>query len=71
MRLDQDLNNQNKGDPQASFSTVQRATEMYRRYTLTQLDRRTALTICPDLDNLLVGNSESKSSLTDDQRRTV
>jgi len=71
MRLDQDINNGNIGDPQVSFSTVQRTIEYYRQYTLAQDSRTDSLSIYPDLDNLLVGNSESISGLTDDQRRIM
>ena len=44
---------------------------MYRHYMITQMSRTDTLTIYPDLDNLLVGNSESSSWLTDDQRHPM
>jgi len=68
LRLDQDINNSGSG-PQVSFRTVQRTIEQYRQYTLAIEGRTDSLTIYPDLDNLLVGNSEDASGLTDDQRR--
>ena len=44
---------------------------MHRQYMITQMSRTDTSTIFPDPDNLLVGNSESSSGLTDDQRRTM
>ncbi|ORY15015.1 glycoside hydrolase superfamily [Clohesyomyces aquaticus] len=72
MRMDQDINNSGEGTL-VSWSTVQRTIEMYRQYILAQQERGAnfALTIYPDLDNLYVGNAQSLTGITDEQRKSV
>ncbi|KAI9774110.1 MAG: hypothetical protein M1840_005203 [Geoglossum simile] len=70
MRIDQDLNNAHQ-PTLVSWGTVQRAIEQYRQYINQQVPKGRPLTIYPDMDNLLVGNSQSLTGLSDRQRQTV
>ncbi|KAL6856364.1 family 27 glycoside hydrolase [Trichoderma novae-zelandiae] len=70
MRTDQDLNNSGS-NVLVSWGTVQRAIENYRQWIVAGLQFYDQLTIYPDLDNLVSGNPESISGLSDGQRTTV
>ncbi|UKZ58293.1 hypothetical protein TrVGV298_012161 [Trichoderma virens] len=70
MRTDQDLNNSGSSTL-VSWGTVQRAIDNYRQWIVAGLQFFDELNIYPDMDNLVVGNPESISGLSDGQRTTV
>lgn len=70
MRTDQDLNNSGSSTL-VSWGTVQRAIENYRQWIIAGLQFFDELNVYPDLDNLLSGNPESISGLSNGQRTTV
>ncbi|UKZ83979.1 hypothetical protein TrVFT333_011795 [Trichoderma virens FT-333] len=70
MRTDQDLNNSGSSTL-VSWGTVQRAIDNYRQWIIAGLQFFDELNIYPDMDNLVVGNPESISGLSDGQRTTV
>lgn len=70
MRIDRDINNSDE-ETLTQWRTTQRTIEQYRQYILPQLDSVDSLTIYPDLDNLLIGNAEKLTGLTNSQRQAV
>lgn len=70
MRTDQDLNNSGSSTL-VSWGTVQRAIENYRQWIIAGLQFFDELNVYPDLDNLLSGNPENISGLSNGQRTTV
>lgn len=70
MRTDQDLNNSGSSTL-VSWGTVQRAIENYRQWIIAGLQFLDELNVYPDLDNLLSGNPENISGLSNGQRTTV
>lgn len=70
MRTDQDLNNSGSSTL-VSWGTVQRAIENYRQWVIAGLQFFDELNVYPDLDNLLSGNPENISGLSNGQRTTV
>lgn len=70
MRTDQDLNNSGSSTL-VSWGTVQRAIDNYRQWIIAGLQFFDELNVYPDLDNLLSGNPESISGLSNGQRTTV
>lgn len=76
IRTDQDINNSGSGTSTfVSFSTVQRAIENYRIFINQQVEDSTRqgkpIMVRPDMDNMYVGNAQSLTGVTDQERYTI
>ncbi|KAH8812584.1 glycoside hydrolase family 27 protein [Xylogone sp. PMI_703] len=70
MRTDQDIDNYG-GNTFVAWQQVQRAIENYRQYILLQKQRKTAITIYPDMDGLFVANAQNQTGVDDKSRVTI
>lgn len=72
MRTDQDINN-GGSETLVAWATVQRAIENYRDFISRVVASSEAplLSIYPDMDNLLVGNDEIITGVSDTMRETI
>jgi alpha-galactosidase len=70
MRTDQDIDNYGE-DTFVAWQEVQRAIDNYRQYISLQKQRKVAITMYPDMDNLFVGNAANVTGVSDTQRITI
>jgi alpha-galactosidase len=70
MRTDQDIDNYGQ-DTFVAWQEVQRAIDNYRQYISLQKQRKVAITMYPDMDNLFVGNAANVTGVSDTQRITI
>lgn len=70
MRVDVDLNTYSS-TPFTSWDRIQKTIEQYRQWAVTALSYYDVTYTHPDLDDMMVGNAQYITGLTDDQRRTV